>query len=58
MVTAEEIERGINCVMEQDSEMRKRVKEMSDKFHIAPMDGGTSTHAMRKFVQDVIENIS
>ncbi|KAF8094078.1 hypothetical protein N665_0370s0013 [Sinapis alba] len=58
MVTAEEVERGINCVMERDSEMRKRVKEMSEMFHIALMDGGSSTHAMRKFVQDVIDNIS
>ncbi|CAF2099452.1 unnamed protein product [Brassica rapa] len=58
MVTAEEIERGINCVMEQDGEIRKRVEEMSEQFHMALMDGGSSTHAMRKFVQHVIENIS
>ncbi|CAN8258503.1 unnamed protein product [Cochlearia groenlandica] len=55
MVTAEEIERGIKCVMEHDSDMRKRVKDMSDKLHTAHMEGGSSNIAMRKFVQDVID---
>ncbi|CAH2053086.1 unnamed protein product [Thlaspi arvense] len=58
MVTAEEIERGVNGVMEQGSEVRKSVNEMSDKFHVALMDGGSSNAAMRKFVQDVIVNMS
>ncbi|ESQ47691.1 hypothetical protein EUTSA_v10020645mg [Eutrema salsugineum] len=57
IVTAKEIESGINCVMEQDSDLRKRVKEMSDKLHVALMDGGSSKAAMQKFVQDVVENV-
>ncbi|KAJ0264673.1 UDP-glycosyltransferase 71B1 [Hirschfeldia incana] len=57
MVTAKEIESGINCVMEQGSEMRKKVKEMSGKLHVALMDGGSSTAALKKFVQDVVENV-
>ncbi|KAF8094075.1 hypothetical protein N665_0370s0011 [Sinapis alba] len=57
MVTAKEIESGINCVMEQGSEMRKKVKEMSDKLHVALMDGGSSTAALKKFIQDVVENV-
>lgn len=35
MVKAEEIERAVRCLMEQDSEVRKRVKEMSKKCHAA-----------------------
>uniref|UniRef100_A0A0D3C2K2 Uncharacterized protein n=3 Tax=Brassica TaxID=3705 RepID=A0A0D3C2K2_BRAOL len=33
VVTAEEIERAITCLMKQNSYVRKRVKEMSDKCH-------------------------
>ncbi|KAL1197490.1 UDP-glycosyltransferase 71B1 [Cardamine amara subsp. amara] len=57
IVTAEEIERGIECAMEQDSEMRKRVMDVRDKLHVALLDGGSSNAALRKFVQDVVENI-
>ncbi|KAG2271046.1 hypothetical protein Bca52824_065601 [Brassica carinata] len=57
VVTAKEIESGINCVMEQGSEMRKKVKEMSDKLHVALMDGGSSNAALKKFIQDVVENV-
>ncbi|KAL1197495.1 UDP-glycosyltransferase 71B7 [Cardamine amara subsp. amara] len=56
-VTAEEIERGIKCLMQHDSDVRKRVKEMSEKCHVALMDGGSSRIALGKFVQDVMENI-
>ncbi|KAJ4894243.1 UDP-glycosyltransferase 71B1 [Raphanus sativus] len=57
MVTAKEIESGINCVMDQGSEMRKKVKKMSDKLHVAWMDGGSSNTNLKKFVQDVVENV-
>ncbi|CAA7029883.1 unnamed protein product [Microthlaspi erraticum] len=57
LVTAEEIERAIRSLMEQDSDVRKRVKEMSEKCHVAVMDGGSSRIALRKFVQDVVKNI-
>ncbi|WZZ28493.1 hypothetical protein YC2023_011894 [Brassica napus] len=58
MVKAEEIERAVRCLMEQDSEVRKRVKEMSKKCHAALMDGGSSRIAMQKFIQDVVKNIA
>uniref|UniRef100_A0A1J3CGX7 Glycosyltransferase n=1 Tax=Noccaea caerulescens TaxID=107243 RepID=A0A1J3CGX7_NOCCA len=57
MVTAEEIERGIKGVMEQDGDMSMRLKEISRKIHMALMDGGSSSVALKKFVQDVVENI-
>ncbi|KAG7626124.1 UDP-glucuronosyl/UDP-glucosyltransferase [Arabidopsis thaliana x Arabidopsis arenosa] len=58
LMTAEEIERGIRCLMEQDSDVRSRVKEMSEKSHVALMDGGSSHVALLKFIQDVTKNIS
>ncbi|EOA32184.1 hypothetical protein CARUB_v10015440mg [Capsella rubella] len=57
VVTAEEIETSIKCLMEQDSEVRKRVKEMSEKCHVALMDGGTSQTSLERFIQDVMNNI-
>ncbi|CAH2053080.1 unnamed protein product [Thlaspi arvense] len=56
IVTAEEIERGIRCLMEQDS-VRKRVKDMSEKCHVALMDGGSSRIALQKFIQDIRDNL-
>ncbi|RID63007.1 hypothetical protein BRARA_E02039 [Brassica rapa] len=58
LVTAEEIERGIRVLMEQGSDVRKRVKEISEKCHVALMDGGSSRIALRKFLQDVADNIA
>ncbi|CAF2099433.1 unnamed protein product [Brassica rapa] len=58
LVTAEEIERGIRVLMEQGSDVRKRVKEISQKCHVALMDGGSSRIALRKFLQDVSDNIA
>ncbi|VVA98817.1 unnamed protein product [Arabis nemorensis] len=54
---AEEIEKGIRCLMEQHSEVRKRVKEMSEKCHLALMDGGSSRIGLQRFIQDVLKNI-
>uniref|UniRef100_A0A1J3E2M2 Glycosyltransferase n=1 Tax=Noccaea caerulescens TaxID=107243 RepID=A0A1J3E2M2_NOCCA len=57
LVMAEEIERGIKRLMEEDSEVRKRVKEMSEKCQVALKDGGSSRIALQKFIQDVTKNI-
>ncbi|CAH8261355.1 unnamed protein product [Arabidopsis lyrata] len=57
-VMAEEIERGIRCLMEQDSDVRKRVKKMSEKCHVALKDGGSSQSALKIFIQDVTKNIA
>ncbi|CAN8268829.1 unnamed protein product [Cochlearia groenlandica] len=53
VVTAEKIERAIKCLMEHDSDVRKRVGEMSEKCHVALSDGGSSRIALQKFIQDV-----
>ncbi|EFH44474.1 hypothetical protein ARALYDRAFT_493361 [Arabidopsis lyrata subsp. lyrata] len=57
IATAEDIERAIGRVMEQDSEVRIRVKEMAEKCHVALMDGGSSQVALQTFIQDVTENL-
>nr|AVW82170.1 putative UDP-glucosyltransferase UGT71B11 [Barbarea vulgaris subsp. arcuata] len=57
-VTAEDIEKAIKDVMEEDSDVRNRVNEMKEKCHVALMDGGSSKTALLKFIQDVIERMS
>ncbi|KAG2317439.1 hypothetical protein Bca4012_068336 [Brassica carinata] len=57
-MTAGEIERGVRCLMEKDSDVRDRVRKMSEKSRMAVMDGGSSHAAIVKFIQDVTRNIS
>ncbi|KAJ4912315.1 UDP-glycosyltransferase 71B5 [Raphanus sativus] len=56
-VTAEDLERAVRRVMEEGSDVRNRVEEMAEKCHVALMDGGSLKVALRKFIQDVIENV-
>ncbi|XP_007215289.2 putative UDP-glucose flavonoid 3-O-glucosyltransferase 3 [Prunus persica] len=53
VVKAEEIERGIREVMVQDSDLRKRVKEMSEKGKKALMDGGSSHSSLGHFLHQI-----
>ncbi|XP_015890957.3 anthocyanidin 3-O-glucosyltransferase 6 [Ziziphus jujuba] len=58
VVSAREIEMGIRKVMEHDSNVRKRVQEISEKGRKALMDGGSSFISLSRLINDVIENIS
>ncbi|CAN8268825.1 unnamed protein product [Cochlearia groenlandica] len=58
LVTADEIERAIKCLMDNDCELKNRVNEMSEKCHVALRDGGSSQAALKKFIQNVIDNIA
>ncbi|WCJ28114.1 UDP-Glycosyltransferase superfamily protein [Euphorbia peplus] len=58
IVTAEEIERGIRSVMEQDSKIRKNVKEMSEKSKMVLVEGGSSYAALSRFIEDVMDDVS
>ncbi|KAF8094071.1 hypothetical protein N665_0370s0007 [Sinapis alba] len=58
LVTAEEIERGIRVLMEQGSDLRKRVKKVSEKCHVALMESGSSRIALQKFVKDITDNVA
>lgn len=58
VVSAQEIERGIRCLMEHNSEMRTRVKEMSEKARKALLDGGSSFSSVGRLVDDFLDNIA
>ncbi|XP_017984968.1 PREDICTED: anthocyanidin 3-O-glucosyltransferase 6 [Theobroma cacao] len=57
IVSAENIERGIRCLMEQDSDVRNRAKEMSKQSRKALMEGGSSHSMLCRFINDVIDNM-
>ncbi|KAK6259454.1 hypothetical protein SCA6_013928 [Theobroma cacao] len=57
IVSAENIERGIRCLMEQDSDVRKIAKEMSEQSRKSLMDGGSSHSILCRFINDVIDNM-
>ncbi|XVF71113.1 hypothetical protein PTKIN_Ptkin12aG0009300 [Pterospermum kingtungense] len=54
IVKAEKIERGIRCLMKQDSNVRKKIKEMSEKSRKALIDGGSSHSTLCHFINDII----
>ena len=54
IVSAEEIERGINCVMENNTDLRKKVNEMKEKSREALMDGGSSHSYLESFIEDIM----
>ncbi|KAJ6332399.1 hypothetical protein OIU76_010732 [Salix suchowensis] len=54
MVSAEEIERGINSLMQKNSEIERKVKEMSEKSKEALMEGGSShTRSFGHFIHSL-----
>ncbi|KAK1392787.1 Glycosyltransferase [Heracleum sosnowskyi] len=57
LVKAEEIERGISCLMDEESEMRKKVKEMKDTCRKATAEGGSSYDSAGQFIEDLMSNI-
>ncbi|KDP38835.1 hypothetical protein JCGZ_04992 [Jatropha curcas] len=57
IVSSDEIERGIRCVMEHDSERRKKVKKMSEKCRMALKDGGSSFISLGFMIKDVMDNM-
>ncbi|XP_057957460.1 anthocyanidin 3-O-glucosyltransferase 2-like [Malania oleifera] len=57
LVSAKQIEMGIRGVMEGDGEMRKKVKDMSEKAQEAIMEGGSSHTSLGHFVEQVMCNM-
>ncbi|XP_008229641.1 PREDICTED: UDP-glycosyltransferase 71A16-like [Prunus mume] len=53
VVSAEDIERGIRQVMEKDSDIRARVKEISEKSKKALTDGGSSYSSLGRFLDQI-----
>ncbi|KAF5793430.1 putative flavonol 3-O-glucosyltransferase [Helianthus annuus] len=56
IVMAEEIERGIRSVME-DNEMRAKVKEMSNMSRATVVEGGSSYTSVGYLIKDMMRNI-
>ncbi|PWA92660.1 UDP-glucuronosyl/UDP-glucosyltransferase [Artemisia annua] len=57
IVTADEIESGIRRLME-DKEVRKKVKEISEKCRATVVEGGSSYASVGHLIQDFMRNIS
>ncbi|CAI0542184.1 unnamed protein product [Linum tenue] len=53
IVSAEEIERGIRSLMEQNNPMKEKMKEFCDKVRGALMDGGSSSSSIAEFIEDI-----
>ncbi|KAL1823215.1 hypothetical protein ACET3Z_009993 [Daucus carota] len=58
LVTAEEIESGIRCLMNEEGEMRNKVATMKDICRKAVVEGGSSRISLTQFIEDVIDNIN
>ncbi|CAL1403495.1 unnamed protein product [Linum trigynum] len=53
IVSAEEIERGIRSLMEQNNPRKEKMKEFCDKVRGALMDGGSSSSSIAEFIEDI-----
>ncbi|KAJ0028263.1 hypothetical protein Pint_36650 [Pistacia integerrima] len=58
IVKSREIEKGIKKLMEDDNEIRKKVKEMSEKSRKTILEGGSSFTSLGCFIDDVMSNLS
>ena len=54
IVKAKEIEKAVKCVMEAESEVRKKVKDMSEKSRKALMVGGSSFVSLGHLVDNLL----
>ncbi|XP_027127788.2 anthocyanidin 3-O-glucosyltransferase 2-like [Coffea arabica] len=57
ILSADVIERGIKHLMDPENEIREKVKEMKEKSRLAPNEGGSSFSSLRRFLEDVLDNI-
>jgi hypothetical protein len=57
IVSAEEIEKGIRCLMEIDIKKKEKLKEISEKSRKALMKDGSSYTWLDRVVQDMIDNM-
>ncbi|KAL2482177.1 UDP-glycosyltransferase 71B7 [Forsythia ovata] len=53
IVKAEEIEKGIRHLMEPDSEMRNKMKQMKSKSRLTLMEGGSSYNFLTRFIDNI-----
>ena len=58
IVSSDDILKAIKSVMEEDSEVRKKVKEMSRISEKTLVDGGSSFSSLGRLIEDMTENMS
>ncbi|XP_060187287.1 uncharacterized protein LOC132616712 [Lycium barbarum] len=56
MVTAEAIEKGVKKLMETNSEVRDKAKEMKEKSRTSVMEGGSSYLSLGKLIDELLKN--
>ncbi|KAG6660477.1 anthocyanidin 3-O-glucosyltransferase 2-like [Carya illinoinensis] len=56
LVMAEEIEKAVKCLMEADSDVRKRVKNMCEKSREAMIEGGSSSVSLGRLIETIMAN--
>ncbi|KAF3655757.1 putative 36.4 kDa proline-rich protein-like [Capsicum annuum] len=56
IVTAEEMERAIRCIMDSENPMRKRVEDMGEICRKAQMEGGSSFISVGLFVETILDS--
>ncbi|XVF46716.1 hypothetical protein PTKIN_Ptkin03bG0050400 [Pterospermum kingtungense] len=56
VVMADKIEKAVGLVMDGGSEVRKKVKEMSEMARKAVEEGGSSFNSIGRLIEDMIGN--
>lgn len=56
VISAERIEKGVEEVMERESERRKKVKQMSELSRKALKEGGSSYAYLGRFIEDILND--
>ncbi|GAV73564.1 UDPGT domain-containing protein [Cephalotus follicularis] len=54
LVTGDDIERAVRCLMDGDEELRKKVRDMSEMGRKALVDGGSSFNSIGQLIEDMI----
>ncbi|GAA0172823.1 glycosyltransferase [Lithospermum erythrorhizon] len=54
LVTANEIEKGVTSLMDQENVVRKKVKQMKEKCRQAVVEGGSSFDSLGCFIQKIV----
>ncbi|KAK8491283.1 hypothetical protein V6N13_127938 [Hibiscus sabdariffa] len=57
IIKAEKIKRGIKWLMGRESDVRHRMKKISDKSKNVLMDGGSSHTMLCRFINDIMDNM-
>ncbi|KAL6205943.1 hypothetical protein ACLB2K_023195 [Fragaria x ananassa] len=56
LVTAEEVERAVTCLMDGDDPVKRKAKEMKEKSRKAVMENGSSFTSLARLIDDIMTN--